>query len=888
MQGPKIITFENLFDPLMHPCPAFRCRSLLLTILFLLPVSIFATHQRAMEITFRSLGSLTYEITLISYTYTKSPVNLARDYLQVNWGDGNSTLIPRVQISNLPDTISYNKYVGKHTYPGPSASPYIISCEDPNRNGGIMNIPNSVNIPMFVYSELTISPYMVLDNSPVLLVPPVDNACVNQPFYHNPGAYDPDGDSLSYKLITCLGINGQPIPGYILPPPSNSCSINPVTGDLSWISPEQAGEYNVAILIEEWRNGMKIGAVERDMQIHVVACNNKPPVIDPVPDTCVEAGETLVFQVKAHDPDPGDTVTLTALGGPFILSLSPAYMDPDTAKGKDTVTSIFNWPTACGHIRKNPYQVFFKAQDDGYPVRLVDMKSCRILVIGPPPENLAANPIGNNISLTWDPYSCLNARGFYIYRKTDSTGFRPGYCQTGVPAYLGYQRIAVLNDLSQTNYIDDNKGAGLNRGIKYCYLITAFFSDNAESYASNEACAELKKDLPVITNVSITATDPALGSLYLAWSKPTQIDPVQCPGPYKYVLNRSRSDNPSAFLPIDSLFNLNDTIRPDTLINTRDFAFIYKVDLYNITPGNTFFIGSSQPASSMFLKLASSDRKMRLSWSTDVPWNNNYFVIYRSNDFSGPYDSVGMSLKNLHTDRNLVNGKTYFYKVKSVGGYSSGGFVSPIINLTQKTSGVPFDNDPPCPPVLTDSVACSEFANYLQWSNPRDTCGRDIAKYYIYFSPTSGSDPALIDSVSNPSDTSYIFRQPNSVVGCFAVVAVDSAGNRSKYSNFICTDYSACPGYSLPNFFSPNGDGINDFFVPITNASVDHIDLTIVSRWGRQVFSTSDPAIKWDGTDSDLKSPCADGTYFYICDVYEFTLTGLQKITLKGSITILR
>jgi len=61
-----------------------------------------------MEITFRHMGALTYEITLTSYTNTKSPVNAARDYLQINWGDGTSGLIPRIQINNLSDTISYN------------------------------------------------------------------------------------------------------------------------------------------------------------------------------------------------------------------------------------------------------------------------------------------------------------------------------------------------------------------------------------------------------------------------------------------------------------------------------------------------------------------------------------------------------------------------------------------------------------------------------------------------------------------------------------------------------------------------------------------------------------------------------------------------------------
>jgi len=856
--------------------------------LLTLPAYVFATHQRAAEITFRHLSGLTYEITLTSYTNTLSPVNNARNYLTINWGDGTSDLIPRVQSIFLPDTIRYNKYVGQHTFPGPSSSPYVISCEDPNRNLGIMNIPNSVNIPMYIYSELTISPYITYDNSPILLVPPVDNACVNEPFYHNPGAYDPDGDSLSYKLVTCLGIQGMPIPGYTLPPPVNSCHINPVTGDFSWISPPQQGEYNIAILIVEWRNGLRIGCVERDMQINVVACNNRPPVIDSLSDTCVEAGHIMRFPVSAHDPDTTDMVTLTALGGPFILTPSPAYMEPDTAQGQGHVTSIFHWPTVCEHVKRNPYEVFFKAQDNGTPVRLVDIRSMKILVIGPRPQNLATSPVANTINLSWNPYTCTNATGFYIYRKSDSTGYVPAYCQTGVPAYLGYSKIATVNNITATSYLDDNNGAGLNRGLKYCYLVTAFFHDGAESYASNEACAELKKDVPIITNVSIKTTNLTLGSLYLAWSKPTQLDTVQAPGPYKYMVNRSRSDQPSQYTLIDSLFNLNDTIRPDTLLNTLDYSFRYRIDIYNLTPGNYFFIGSSQPASSMYLTLSPSDKKMRLYWTNDVPWNNHIFTIFRSDAFDGIYDSVGFSVQPTYIDPKLVNGKAYYYKIKSRGSYSSGGFIDPIINFSQKKGGIPVDNVPPCPQVLGDSVICKEFTNYLHWKNPGDTCGTDIARYYIYFSPSTGSKPALIDSIMNPFDTVYVHKQPNSVVGCYSIIAVDSAGNRSDYSNTLCVDYTACPVYTLPNFFSPNGDGINDFFVPITNSSVDHVDLRIFDRWGRLVFKTSDPAINWDGNDMNSKSACSDGTYFVVCDIYEITLAGLQERTLQGSLTILR
>lgn len=859
--------------------------NLLLTIVF--PLMIFATHQRAAEITYRHLSGLTYEITLISYTFTPSPANAFRDNLTINWGDGTISEIPRIIVNYLPDDITYNKYLGQHTFPGPST--YIISCEDPNRNGGILNIPNSINTPLFIVSELMISPFIGgYNNSPVLLIPPVDNGCVDQPFYHNPGAYDADGDSLSYKLIPCRGALGQIIPGYTYPPASKSLTLNPVTGDLIWDSPKQQGEYNIAILIEEWRNGIKIGSVLRDMQIIIIACNNHPPVIDSVYDTCIEAGKNLRFPVRAYDPD-SNNVTLTGTGGPLIMTNDPATLEPNPAIGYGHVEALFKWKTVCNHVQKRPYQIFLKAKDDASPVSLVTIKSINILVIGPAPQNLTALPVGNTIRLKWDDYICPAATGYQIFRKSDSSGYVPGYCETGVPGYLGYTKIDEFTDISRTTYFDDNKGAGLIRGLKYCYMVVAYYPDKAESYASNEACATLNKDVAVITNVSINTTSNNNGSIYIAWSKPTEIDTIPAPGPYKYIVARSRSDAPQQFTFIDSLNNLNDTIFSDTLLNTQSFDFNYRIDLYNVTPGNRFLIGSSQVASSLFLSVVPTDKRVRLSWTNSVPWENDKFVIFRKDPDVAIFDSVGTSSTPNYQDIGLVNGMQYCYKIKSIGKYSASGFIDPIINFSQETCAVPVDNIPPCPPILTVRTDCAELTNVLTWTKPTDTCPNDIARYYVYFTPSQG-EPVLYDSIPDPRDTVYYHKQPNTIIGCYAISAIDSAGNRSNIGNIVCVDISAgleCR-YSLPNLFTPNADSYNDYFRPIHNFSVDEINIKIFDRWGKEVFETNDPAINWDGRDKTTNQPCSDGTYFYVCDIFEITLTGRVKRNLHGSLTILR
>ena len=187
-----------------------------------------ATHQRAGEISYTYISGLTYEFTITTYTYTPSPAD--RPQIEVFWGDGTSSVIDRSLKVNLENNISRNIYVTQHTFS--AAGTFHITFEDPNRNAGIVNIPSSVEIPFFIETILTINPFIGGNSSPQLLNPPLDNACTNVPFYHNPGAYDADGDSLSYSLINCRGYNGEDIPGYTLPAASNYIAIDAVTGEV--------------------------------------------------------------------------------------------------------------------------------------------------------------------------------------------------------------------------------------------------------------------------------------------------------------------------------------------------------------------------------------------------------------------------------------------------------------------------------------------------------------------------------------------------------------------------------------------------------------------------------------------------------------------------------
>ncbi|MFN5324087.1 MAG: gliding motility-associated C-terminal domain-containing protein [Bacteroidota bacterium] len=852
------------------------------------PHQTSATHNRAGEITYIQISQFVYQATIITYTKTSSPAD--RPDLELFWGDGTSSILPRTSFQDEyggpGSDIRRNIYTGTHTYPGPSI--YTLYFEDPNRNGGVVNIPNSINVPFYVESQLIISAFLGFNNSPVLLQPPIDQGVLGQPFVHNPNAYDPDGDSLSYHLIPCKGAGGVSIGGYAYPQASNSFTLDPVTGDLEWVNPIACGEYNIAILIREWRSGVQIGFVERDMQVNIICNNpnsNAPPSVSPLQDICVTAGDSVSFVVTATDPDATDLVILSGTGGPLEVSVSPAIFSQPVS-GTGSVSSNFFWQTDCEHVRVQPYQMVFKAEDNDPFVNLADLLSMRITVVAPAPQNLIVTPIGNTMSVSWDPSICTQATGYGLYRRSGFSGFVPSSCQTGVPASTGYVRIATLTGLNNTTYTDNNTGIGFSPGTEYCYLVIAEFSDGAESYASSEVCASLKKELPVLTNASVLTTELATGQVYVAWSKPTDLDTLLFPPPYSYRVMRSSGNTAGAFqLVTTNSGGLDDTLFTDTGLNTKDSTFTYRIDLFATQAGTGLEVGGSSPSSTVYLTAIPTDEAVLLSWAEQVAWVNTEYTVYRFNGSS--FDSIGFSTSRNFKDSLLLNGQSYCYKIRSKGSFSTNGFVDPIYNFSQEACATPIDNVPPCQPNGTAlKFDCEKGELEIDLGASATGCDNDVAFYTVYFKPDYASSYETLQVLNVSSGTAWIYSDSSGVSGCYKVAATDSLGNISEFSEEVCLEY--CPSYELPNIFTPDGNLLNDLFIPFPYRFVESVDVKIFNRWGQLVFETNEPGIMWNGKSQNEGSELPSGTYFYVCVVEERFLSGLQKRELNGTLQLNR
>lgn len=850
-----------------------------------------ATHNRAGEITLTQLNDYTYQITITTFTYTLSQAD--RNELEVDWGDNTVSFADRYSTTILPNFYQKNLYTTKHTFPGPGT--YQIVVEDPNRNKGVKNIPESVNVIFSIKTTITVIPSIGQNSTPILLNPPIDRAALDQIFVHNPAAFDPDGDSISYKLTVCTEKDGEPIEGYKLPSHSDTIFIDPVSGDLTWIRPDEIGIYNIAIDVEEWRKGVKIGNIVRDMQIEVYETDNNAPVLDSTVDFCVEAGNMVAFIVQANDPD-NQLITLSATGGPLVVTSNPAqFIQVTDESGVGFSTGTFTWQTDCSHARQQAYSVVFKAEDDDSETPLVDLETVNIKVIGPAPEITALLPSSNSIRIIWNEDMCENVAGYHVFRRSNPSGYVHDTCTNGIPASTGYKLIGIISDRSETIFNDENGGNGLEQGAEYCYLIVSVYPDGSYSFPSDEFCTILIAGRPSLLQTSVTNDTPS-GDIELRWEQPRNLDTIPALGPYEFVITRHTdlfgNDEDRVF--IKQTADITDTVFIDSDADTRAFPYSYSIILYNNEVGNRFAISdtSIEPeiASSFYPELVGRDNQIEMKMVKNVPWINYDYTISRYNDGSGTFEEIGFTTEANFVDLGLVNGQEYCYRVESTGWRSMGSRFYENSNISHINCTTPIDSIPPCTPQLYGSSNCDEFYNNLTWSLPDVNCLEDVKYYNLYYSPTYEGSPTLIiptDSILRGDSTYRDYRDLDneSLTGCYYISAVDYYDNESELSPQLCLD--ECSNYNLPNVFSPNDDTENDAYISQNTANVQKVDFQVFNRWGILVFNTDDADIHWDGKINGTNKLVSPGVYYYICEVFEPRLSDEKaSYTLTGFIYV--
>ncbi len=877
----------------------------LFTLIF--KIDTHATHIKAGEILAERDASNPnrYTFTIVIY-YSIDALNKIPSLIdklpEIDFGDNTTGIAQFASSGGQVDVGNDTKrgtYKIAYTYSG--AGTFKIGFVENNRIANILNMAFtkdgqsfSNSTPFYLENQVTISPFLGRNSTPVLTVPPIDLANKGQIYTHNPGAYDPDGDSMTFELIPPKKDRDLNVDNYVSPADGKfngettggapaTFVIDPKTGQITWDTPGEPGYYNIAIKVNEYRNGRLLGYVIRDMQIEVKNSTNQAPQVSFNTSPCIVANLEYKTDVIGKDPDQSQSIIMNAFGSMFETS-PLATFTPLTNPVTNPTTKLFRWTPTCATVQEQPYQALFKVEDNVVSdQRLAVIKNLQMKVLAPAPVIDSVTLVnGNQARIKWKRYNklCNRECTLEIYRKTCDSTYSYDPCTKASITPTGYELIYQAQ-ASDSIYIDNNLSQGLIRGLKYYYMIIAKFPGPrfGNSIESNIKSLSLNLNIPLITTVSVLSET----QIQIRWLKPQDNSLL---GSFGYKILRSIDG--INFNQIQKFYNINslvDSNFTDSNLDTKINNYAYKIQFYY--GSDTLQTRTSDPKSIIKLVAISKNKSIDLTLSSLFPYQSNKTKIYNANT-NLLLDSITNGAKT-YTSVGLKNCEEYCYYIEDEGSFCVSGRQS-YINRSNIACETPKDvsQNPPVlsyKPNLCSSSNCSTVLNApyidtLSWLPGGNGSCLGANVYKLYYAPFSGEKHELLVTVN---DTFYVHAKNTSFAGCYYVTSVIN-GIESTSSNEICID-NDCACFELPNIITPNGDQKNDIFKPFpTPKFVNSVEFRVYNRYGKLIFSkNNDININWDAQD------LADGIYYYEADVQMIRVKKSdQTKTVKGWVHVIK
>lgn len=466
----------SAFNPVSRVMPQARKAALWLGFVFALLAFASnranATHAAGADISYKWISGNTYEITVAFYRFCSgvpAPTTVSVNVRSASSGVNFPKVLAKIPGTGLEITypcggstncnggsilgIQQYVYRGQVVLPNP-ATDWVFSYQICCRNCEITTIQhptpcNTTNTDPQLYVEAKLNSVEAPENSsPSFSLYPVGFICANQPFTFNQGAIDIDGDSLVYSLITpktSATTNVTFMPGFSSTNPitsSGGTALDGGTGQID-LTPTTVGQIGIlAVLVQEYRNGVLISSTIRDMQFSVINCTNSYPSATGVNGSLdytftVCPGSTVNFDIFTSDPDAGQNLTLEWNNG---------ILDPDatfTVSAGQPPVGTFNWTTDSSDARTQPYTFVVTVRDNGcnynqqqsyiFSIYVVNIEgnltATDVLCAGDTNGSVTASPTGGTAPYTYawsnggtDASISGLAPGQYIVTITDSTG----------------------------------------------------------------------------------------------------------------------------------------------------------------------------------------------------------------------------------------------------------------------------------------------------------------------------------------------------------------------------------------------------------------------------------------------------------------------------------
>ncbi|MBY0433280.1 MAG: gliding motility-associated C-terminal domain-containing protein, partial [Cyclobacteriaceae bacterium] len=745
---------------------------------------------------------------------------------------------------------------------------FNIYSEDPN-NGGTRFAGQTFYLE---FPPVVVDGEPFVDSTPRLFPPLNDYACINKPYYTDFGGIDDDGDSLVYSIVTPLNTKDAsaippPRPGpYPLVTWRNPYGINNVINgspDLRisrdgflTVTPRTQGLFVFAVKVDEYRDGTKIGETRRDFQMLVLDCARAvPPQIlgKKLTDASFTFDQTMNVSFDASTPDDQrciqvrisdddsknefdgqERIRIKAIPINFKKDLSGITFDATTATLINGSTADFKiCLPKCPYRAGGAYEIGIVAMDDACSLPLTDTLKVSVFVEPPPnkkPYFVSPNPVNASIpegtQAAW-PYEArdddndplvvsvltngfsLKRAGMFYEPFTLTDGSATG--QIRWDAFCNIYNFTKRTDFRVTIQVEDQDFCKLDDPARAVYNLRVILPGNSD---------------PIIdTDLTPAVSERTIKGLTRRINEPFTFN----------VTGRDQPDNDFIVLKgsgkdftFDQFGISFDSAKGNGLVNSR-FTWNIQCKTVDLKKKDTFdfqFIVVDQANKCRFYKADTLDMEVKilppLNQAPTLTVSNNNApatTLYNNSVSTILGNKIDLLLTGI--DADVVPAKDSI-KIELI---KADGSVEPVGYLFKKVAGTS-----PLQTSFTWQPDCSIYENNVYEND-----------YQFMF---------------RISDNRCLVPKRDSVNLTIKIKDVDGSDG----------------GFVPPNFFSPNGDDVNDYFameikdpntnefkniLPNDNCLSRFESVRIFNRWGNLVFESPDRNFKWYAVGESA------GVYYY-------------------------
>lgn len=466
-----------------------------------------------------------------------------------------------------------------------------------------------------------------------------------------------------------------------------------------------------------------------------------------------------------------------------------------------------------------------------------------------PVDTVSVNA-SNLATISWLHSPSADADSVYIYQGPGSGG--------------PWTRIGSVK-VPQTSYINSGSNAG---NISEWYRVA--FKDSCGNISP---LVTFHRTIYLNVNFDICASTASL-----IWNSYINMSPPIT----QYEIYRSVNAGAYALLGINAA---NDTTYTDHTISLGN-NYCYMIRAINGSKTSSsnracFNANVSQPPQYVYSRFATviSDKSVALTAHVDPAQGVKYYNLERATGNSSNFSVIKTLPKTgstLSFIDNNVSATTEFYSYRWRAMDSCNNVI-----MSSNTSTT----------ILLTATIAPNLEVTLSWNDYNAWLGT-VDEYKVYRSIDGVWNPTPIGTVPYTSNGGTFTDDVSpylTATGIFSyyVTAIEKNGNSFGFKDSSVSNVARVfqyPKIYVPNAFTPNGDAINDVFLPVIGFIKPGTYLfTVFDRTGTPIFNTTNPSEGWDGKKKGR--PCPEGVYMYLI---QCKASNGDDSKISGTISLIR